>query len=316
MKLPKASRNIGRRASKIEVLRQRIALEDGCGPSNPRHDFGIERRPVTLPRVKWLERPVPEITPREVLGAKTRKDAPSSAEYLRNLRAMRSGKVDPNTTSGVASMISKGGTTAPSTQVTSTQAELDDGVALLEGEIAWKRLRSSSTLSDWCAVGRALLVLRKQATEEVGNYKGIKYSKANAALLDKHGFREISHSARQSAMQMIENWNKIEPWLSEYQTDRRLNHPQVIVAGWRASQRPRPDNNRHATDKTWRNREPLQPSAFDRVYKAIRPMLPDKDEDAIRELSIVAVRAMGFAVPGSVYRRLNKRTEERVAHEN
>jgi hypothetical protein len=76
---------------------------------------------------------------------------------------------------------------------------------------------------DWLAVGKALLVLRKQAVAEAGAYKGIKYSKCNAALLDKHGFREISKSARQCAMLMVENWSAIERWLAGFEVDRKLN---------------------------------------------------------------------------------------------
>jgi hypothetical protein len=47
-----------------------------------------------------------------------------------------------------------------------------DCAVVLEGELAWKRLRAAPTMTDWVAVGKALLVLRKQAVAEAGALQG------------------------------------------------------------------------------------------------------------------------------------------------
>jgi hypothetical protein len=60
----------------------------------------------------------------------------------------------------------------PDRALVPTKPELDDGAVLLEGELACARLKKSPAMADWLAVGKALLVLRKQATQEVGAYKG------------------------------------------------------------------------------------------------------------------------------------------------
>jgi hypothetical protein len=259
---------------------------------NNRYDFDAQpARPVTLPRLKFMERPMLEPGPREILGAKATAETPSTAEYLRDLAALR--------------------TSAPPTEPPAPEPTLplvplspvhDDGAVIIEGEIAWQRLRTSPTLPDWLAVGRALLMLRKRAIEQAGSYRGIKYSRANSELLDKHGFREISKSARQSSMLMVENWPAIERWLAGFEVDRGLNHPVVIYRGWLASQRSPKHIKRHATDGTWRNRQRLEPSAFAKVYAAVRPLLPDQDDTVIKDVCYAATRALGLAVPASVYR--------------
>jgi hypothetical protein len=195
-------------------------------------------------------------------------------------------------------------------------AQPDDGAVVLEGELAWKRLRAAPTMADWVAVGKALLVLRKQAVAEAGAYKGIKYSKCNAALLDKHGFREISKSARQCAMLMVENWPAIERWLAGFEVDRGLNHPVVIYRGWLASQRSPKQTKRDATDTTWRNRQRLEPSAFAKAYAAVRPLLPDQDDRVIKDVCYAVTRALGLAVPASVYRasKQSQHMEARTAN--
>jgi hypothetical protein len=52
-------------------------------------------------------------------------------------------------------------------------SQLEDGAVVFEGELAWKRLRAAPTMADWLAVGKALLLLRKQAVAQAGTYKGI-----------------------------------------------------------------------------------------------------------------------------------------------
>jgi hypothetical protein len=125
-------------------------------------------------------------------------------------------------------------------------------------------------MADWLAVSKALLVLRKQSVAEAGAYKGIKYSKCNAALLDRHGFREIS----KSAMRHVDGTKlpRDRTLARGLEVDRKLNHPLVVWRGWLASQRPK-QTQRHHTDSTWHNRGRTEPSMFANVIAAIRPTL-------------------------------------------
>jgi hypothetical protein len=263
-----------------------------------------------------MEKPMLPECPREsaALPLAERMKAPSCAQYLTDLAAMGAGQPAELRPTDIGSTISNGGRPPPAAlahheptrelarpPTPHCPAQLDDGALVLAGELAWKRLRAAPTMSDWVAVGKALLVLRKQAVAEAGAYNGIRYSKRNAALLDKHGFREISKSARQCAMLMVENWPAIEHWLAGFEVDRKLNHPLVIWRGWLASQRPK-QTQRHHTGSTWRNRGRTEPSMFAKVIAAIRPLLPDQDESVIKDVSCAAVRAMGFSVPAAIYR--------------
>jgi hypothetical protein len=277
-------------------------------------------KPVTLPRVRWLERPIPVAGPREVLGAKAGKDAPSTAEYLRNLAAMHAG-TPPDTPPSLVQAVQRKGGGAPLTPaeprsqpdqaLVPTETELDDGAVILEGELAAARLKKSIAMADWIAVGRALLVLRRQATQEAGAYKGRKYSQANSALLYKHGFQWITKSSRQCAMLVTENLAAVEAWLATLPEEKRLglNHPVVIWGHYQTAQRIK-DGRRQRT--TWRNREPIDVTRYLGVYEAIRPLLADQHNDDIIRVCRAAIRAMGFSVPVAVFRPCKKAHEHRA----
>ena len=93
----------------------------------------------------------------------------------------------------------------------------DDATVIREGRAAWKRLdtQSKNALPDWLQVGKALLILRRDCMAEVGADKprGVKYVKANARALKRHGFTAISKSARATAMLVVENWPDVSEWL-------------------------------------------------------------------------------------------------------
>jgi len=273
-------------------------------------------RPVTLPVIQFLQRPEIPASPREVLGRKCREDAPAAAQFMANLKAAINGMTAPPPVTVSQGGAGPKGTTqqlliplppqppAPDPSPSPmTQAEANAAALLLEGEIAWQRLRSSPMLQDWLAVGRALLILRGQAVAQSGCYKGIKYAKANAALLDKHGFREITRSTRQCAMLVVENWPAIERWIAGFEVDRRLNHPLVIWRGWLASKRAPRNTGRHATDGNWRNREPTKPVVVQQIVGALKRWFPDEEADDYRSCAHEISRIFGYAVPRSQFRR-------------
>jgi hypothetical protein len=279
-------------------------------------------RPVTLVRVQWLERPILPITPREQFGADCRPGTPSSSEVARQLRALNGatptilasqpavsqGGQGPKGSAATHLLVPVVEPTLPEPEpepAPATQTEINDAALLLDGEIAWQQLKQANSLEKWFRVGKALLILRRLATEQAGCYKGIKYAKANAALLDKHGFREITRSTRQSAMLVVENWPAIERWISGFEVDRKLNHPLVIWRGWLASKRKPKETNRHTTDanSTWRNRELTKPVLVQQIVGALRRWFPDEEPEDYRSCAHEIVRIFGYAVPRALFEK-------------
>jgi hypothetical protein len=232
------------------------ASQPRTSAANPRRsDFDPPPVPVTLPRLRFLEKPMLETTPREILGAKIHPNAPSSTQYLKDLAAMREGQAPkPPDTAAIAGMFCKGSSAGvipdPNQPI---REELDDSEIILEGEVALQRILSAKDCyPDWRAIGLAVLAGRRICMREAGVERphGIKYSRRFNEWLSKHHFDEITQTTRKCSCLIAENVVQVDGWLNQLPETRRrtLNHPQVI---WREFQRQRDDKNQRG----WRERK-------------------------------------------------------------
>jgi hypothetical protein len=192
------------------------------------------KRPVTLPRVGWMERPVLESTPREILGSKVRADEPSSTEYLRNLAAKRAGQaLKPPDIASIASMISKGGSTslAPKPDNKLSPKELDDTAIVLAGQVAWMAEQKSSAKENWFAIGAALLVGSKLCQQMKGRYQSNFHD-----WLEENNFQGIDRETRRTAIKCAQNEQKVRNYLSTLPPAEAfsINHAQIM---WRHYER-------------------------------------------------------------------------------
>jgi hypothetical protein len=177
-----------------------------------------------------------------------------------------------------------------------TETRLKDDEVIAEGEAALRRIRGALPMTDWLAIGRALLVLRKRAMQETDaeRPRGIFYVRRNSALLRQHGFLTISKSARQTAMLVVENLPAIEHWLAKMPDERRhdLNHPMVIWRAYLAAKK------RDKAREQWRDRKMLPEEDFARLVQAMAETLDS--QDPVR-LAVAAARALGYAIPRRVF---------------
>jgi hypothetical protein len=156
-------------------------------------------------------------------------------------------------------------------------------------------------MQDWLKIGKALLVLRKRAMQEVGASKprGLPYVTRNSALIRQHGFTAISRSARQTAMLVVENLPSIEAWLKTLPDDRALgmNHPMVAWRSYLAAKRNR--NNR-ISEGAWRARKSMPQEDFQALFDAIAESLQSGD---VMTIAKAVVRSLGYAIPRSAFKR-------------
>jgi uncharacterized protein YoaH (UPF0181 family) len=110
------------------------------------------------------------------------------------------------------------------------------------GSAAWLRIkdRDRKSWDDWTAVGKALIILRDEAMAKAGVKTpfGKVYTRAMAEALRVHDLADILQAARYRIMLCIEHLDEIEAFragLDEKQR-LRLNHPDSLWWGWRASQ--------------------------------------------------------------------------------
>jgi hypothetical protein len=177
----------------------------------------------------------------------------------------------------------------------------DDATVIREGRAAWKRLdtASKSALSDWLLVGKALLIVRRECMAEVGADKprGIKYVKANACALEKHGFTAIAKSARATAMLLVENWPDVSEWLESRPANLRpITHPMVAWRGYLSSLKPR-------RTPSWRQRVATTEAAVRRAIVAVSVELKGVDVDVPRVV-FACLRAVDIAIPEPLIRKV------------
>jgi hypothetical protein len=184
----------------------------------------------------------------------------------------------------------------PAAPVSVTEARRSDDEVIAEGEAALRRIRGARPMPDWIKVGRALLVLRKRAMQEVNAKKprGITYVTRNHALLRQHGFLAITKSTRQCAMLVVENLPAIEAWLKTLDDPTGLNHPVVIWRGYLKAKKHRT----RVSEGAWRGRQFMPEADFAKILQAIVETLPSGDAVTIAKS---VVRAMGYAVPRKAY---------------
>jgi hypothetical protein len=196
----------------------------------------------------------------------------------------------------------------PATEIVprTCEADLSDGVILLEGELAAQRLKKSTTAQDWIAVGKALNVLSQQAMAETHMHKprGIKYVTNFGDKITKHGFRWITKSSRTRAMYWARNLVAVEEWLKTLDDEQRLglNHPVVVIGQFIACQRAASstlDHNEHR----WRDRQRSKAATVQQVMQVLRRWFPGESADDYRSCAYEVMRTCGLAIPRSEYRR-------------
>jgi hypothetical protein len=71
---------------------------------------------------------------------------------------------------------------------------------------------------------------------------GTCYNKAMGSWLREHGFDGVSNQERYRAIQCLENLEAIDEWRATLPERKRLrlNHPNPVWHGWKASKRPDP----------------------------------------------------------------------------
>lgn len=176
---------------------------------------------------------------------------------------------------------------------------------IAEGEAALRRIRGARPMTDWLAIGRALLVLRKRAMAETdaGMPRGILYVRRNGALLRQHGFLTISKSGRQTAMLVVENLAAIEQWLAKLPDERRLslNHPMCV---WRSYLAAKKRDEHNSSKGAWRERKTMSAEMFADLMQAISDNMYTQDP---MRTAIAACRAVGYAAPRSAIRARARR---------
>ncbi|WP_316159806.1 hypothetical protein [Bradyrhizobium sp. SZCCHNRI20481] len=124
---------------------------------------------------------------------------------------------------------------------------VSDNDIIAQGREAMARIRQGEQMSfqDWCAVGRACRIGRREAMAlaKVNSPKGAAYSLRMNGWLADQGLGDISRMDQFYAMQMADNPEEIGAWrnaLPEAKR-RRFTSPHGIVNGWQRSfQRPSP----------------------------------------------------------------------------
>jgi hypothetical protein len=107
--------------------------------------------------------------------------------------------------------------------------------AIEAGRAAWQRVskREVMQFEDWCAIGRALIVIRTQVMMEANLNKpfGGKYNRVMGAALAKHGLAGISTGERHRIVRIVENLPEVEAWRASLSPEerRRQNHPSQWI---------------------------------------------------------------------------------------
>ncbi|MGJ5042728.1 hypothetical protein [Bradyrhizobium sp. HKCCYLRH1062] len=122
-----------------------------------------------------------------------------------------------------------------------------DNDIITQGREAMARIREGERMSfqDWCAVGRACRIGRREAMAlaKVNSPKGAAYSLRMNGWLADQGLGDISRVDQFWSMQMADNAEAIATWLDALPAAkrRRFTSPHGIVNGWQRSfQRPSP----------------------------------------------------------------------------
>ncbi|MGJ4928606.1 hypothetical protein ACQR1I_14225 [Bradyrhizobium sp. HKCCYLS2038] len=119
----------------------------------------------------------------------------------------------------------------------------DEITIIADGREALARIRQGERMSfqDWCAVGRACRIGRREAMilAGVNSPKGAAYSLRMSGWLADHGLGDIDRMDQFWSMQMADNVEAVAAWrdaLPELKR-RRYTTPHGIVSGWRKSLR-------------------------------------------------------------------------------
>jgi hypothetical protein len=113
-----------------------------------------------------------------------------------------------------------------------------------QGRQAWQRLQAAERTSwpDWLLIGRAIVVLRRDAMLDARVNKpfGRKYTAAFGAALRAAGLYEINDQDRHKIIVCLENEIEIEQWRASLDEKQRLrlNHPSAIWAHFCKAFRP------------------------------------------------------------------------------
>lgn len=111
---------------------------------------------------------------------------------------------------------------------------------------AWARLRraAKATWADWLAIGKALQIGRAECLRAAQTNKpvGTRYNRLMGEWLRANDLHEINGQERYSLALVMDNLPAIETWRATLSAaeQRRLNHPNPVLRGWRRSQRPAP----------------------------------------------------------------------------
>ncbi|MGC2779995.1 MAG: hypothetical protein WA418_30585 [Bradyrhizobium sp.] len=137
----------------------------------------------------------------------------------------------------------------------------DDAKIIADGREALSRIRHGERISfdDWCAVGRACRIGRREAMmlAEVNSPKGAAYSLRMNGWLADHGLGDISRMDQYWSMLMADNAEAIAAWreaLPEAKR-RRFTTPHGTVKGWQNSLQgplPRARNIVQKPPSTWK----------------------------------------------------------------
>jgi hypothetical protein len=118
-------------------------------------------------------------------------------------------------------------------------APTDEAQVIAEARAAFARLKRHTTWSDWCAIGRALVLGRDRAMRISGVNRpyGRGYTSTFGAWLRLHAFDELHNSVRGVLMRVVDRLPDIERWRDSLDEAARLrlNHPDSIWRGYCAS---------------------------------------------------------------------------------
>ncbi|WP_315766161.1 MULTISPECIES: hypothetical protein [unclassified Bradyrhizobium] len=117
----------------------------------------------------------------------------------------------------------------------------DDTSIITEGRAALSRIRQGERTSfdDWCAVGRACRIGRREAMAlaKVNSPKGAAYSLRMNGWLADHGLGDISRTGQFWSMMLADNAEAIAAWRDGLPENkrRRFTTPHGLISGWRKS---------------------------------------------------------------------------------
>lgn len=190
-----------------------------------------------------------------------------------------------------------------------------------EGRAAWCRVKQATSLDDYIAIGKALLVGRRLCMKSVNAFepRGVLYVKANRKWLEENGFYDMPKAARACCMLLAEHEKGVHKWIkSRPHKGRPVVNCQVT---WRAY---RLEVLKEQTDLGWRNRKQLNEKIGLQAWEDAKLAARDSARgqyvsaqtvDAIaRAVFVATLNALDIAVPERLVRNLRRANSNGKSH--